>query len=58
MRHNPSRAEIHAHMYRVLDGDQEATPTMKVMAFALYRKLHMAAYGVPPRTTTASTSRR
>ena len=39
MRHNPSRAEIHAHMYGVVNGDIETSTTMTVMAHALNAQL-------------------
>ena len=39
LRHNPSRAEIHAHMYGVVRGDIPATPSMWAMAYALQTKL-------------------
>ena len=39
MRHNPSRAEIHAHMYQVIRGDVDASPTTRAMAEALNAKL-------------------
>lgn len=39
MRHNPSRVEIHAHMYGVIQGDVKTSHTMEVMALALNAKL-------------------
>lgn len=41
MRHNPSRAEIHAHAYNVESGETDASPFMKTMAIALVAKLFM-----------------
>lgn len=42
MRHNPSRVEIHAHMYGVIQGSVKTSPTMEVMALALNAKLQGA----------------
>ena len=52
LRHNPSRAEIHAHMYGVVRGDVEASPTMQAMARALEAKLakNLVFVASAPRT--------